>query len=287
MSSSVEKSLLLLQFLADYPDGVPLAQIADEMNLTRSGCHRLLGELTRFGFVRQTRMHGDYALTTKLAALGLSYLSKSGVVDIAQPLLEQLAESTKELARLAIVDGERLTLVAKAQGSRSALKYDPDMGTDLQLSCSAAGHAWLMTMPEDEALEIVARQGFGKSPDFGPNAPKGASGLLKMLREHRKRGFSLVRDMFTPWMSAIAAPVRSRSGAVVGLVIVAGPSVRLSEQKLLEMGPALLATASELAQATSASALFPKATLSGEVQTLPASRRAAAGLRKKSHTLRG
>src|SRR4029450_3980939 len=104
---------------------------------------------------------GVYALSTKLASIGLSFLSKSGVVDIAQPVIKRVAEATRELARLAIVDGERLTLVAKAQGARSGLLYDPDMGIDLRLSCSAAGHAWLMTLPEDLAIQCVTRQGLG------------------------------------------------------------------------------------------------------------------------------
>ncbi len=260
MTSAVDKSFAVLEYLTNHPDGLALAMIADELNITRSGCHRVLSELIRYGYVRQRKLQGDYALTTKLAALGLSHLSKSGVVDIAQPLIERLAQTTEELVRLAIVDGERLTLVAKAQGARSGLKYDPDMGTDLKLSCSAAGHAWLMTLPEDEAAEIVARQGFGKPKEFGPNAPTGLTGLLKMLKEHRRRGFSLIRDMYTPWMSAMAAPVRHshghNNGEVAGVIVIAGPSVRLSEKRLLGFGPDLLATASEMAQASSASAFF-------------------------------
>ena len=256
MGGATEKTLVLLEYLAGYPHGVSLSQIAAELGLTRSGCHRLLGELIRFGFVRQNQQHGDYALTTRLAALGLSYLSRTGVVDIAQPLLERLADETQELVRLAIVDDERLTLVAKAQGARSGLKYDPDMGTDLRLSCSAAGHAWLMTLPEDRAMEIVARQGFGRAEDYGPNAPMGMGALLKMLKAHRRHGFALVQDMFTPWMSGIAAPIQRRGEPVAGILVIAGPSVRLDRQRLLDMAPSLLATASELAVAVNASRFF-------------------------------
>ena len=136
-------------------------QIATELNQLRSGCHRTLHELIGYGYVRQLPQRGDYALTTKMASMGLSFLSKSGVVDIAQPVINRLAQVTEELVRLAIVDGERLTLVAKAQGARSGLLYDPDMGIDLRLSCSAAGQAWLMTLPEDLAIEYVTRQGIG------------------------------------------------------------------------------------------------------------------------------
>jgi IclR family transcriptional regulator, acetate operon repressor len=186
----------------------------------------------------------------------LSFLSKSGVVDIAQPLIDRLARATEELVRLALVDGERLTLVAKAQGARSGLRYDPDMGIELRLSCSAAGHAWLMTLPEEQAIAAVTRQGIGEPAHFGPHAPTTVKALLKMLRDHRKRGFSLIRDVYAPGMSAMAAPVRCAEDAATGVVIIAGPSVRLTEQRMLQFGPELLRVASQLAQAGRASPLM-------------------------------
>jgi len=117
------------------------------------------------------REHGDYALTTKLPALGLSYLGGAGIIDIAQPIIDRLADISGELVRMALVDGDRLTFVGKAQGARSGLRYDPDMGIDVRLSCSAGGHAWLMTLSEERATELVARQGFGSPKEFGPKAP--------------------------------------------------------------------------------------------------------------------
>ncbi|HVR52252.1 MAG TPA: helix-turn-helix domain-containing protein, partial [Pseudorhodoferax sp.] len=126
MSGALEKSLAILEYLVAYPDGVALAQIATDLGQLRSGCHRTLQELIRHGYVRQLPQRGDYALTTRMASMGLSFLSKSGVVDIAQPVIQRLAQASEELVRLAIVDGERLTLVAKAQGARSGLLYDPD-----------------------------------------------------------------------------------------------------------------------------------------------------------------
>src|SRR6185295_14823864 len=200
MSGSMEKSLAILEYLANYPDGATLGQIATELNQIRSGCHRTLHELIRFGYVRQLPHRGDYALTSKLASMGLSFLGKSGVVDIAQPVIDRLAKVTEELVRLAIVDGERLTLVAKAQGAKSGLVYDPDMGIDLRLSCSAAGQAWLMTLPEDLATAYVARQGIGEPRHFGPTAPTSIRALLALLEEHRKRRYSIIVDSYAPGM---------------------------------------------------------------------------------------
>ena len=133
---------------------------------------------------------GEYRLDQGGVA-GLGFLSSSGIVDIAEPLLERLAKESGELVRLAIVDGDRLTWVAKAQGTRKGLRYDPDMGVDARLSCTASGHAWLMTLSDERALELVSRQGFGQPKDYGPKAPTTVKALLGVLHAARTRGFAI------------------------------------------------------------------------------------------------
>ena len=152
MSSLLERGFQVLELLAAHPEGKALSSIAAEAGLPLSATHRLLAELARCGYVRQARNQGDYVLTIKLVSLGLGFLSASGVVDVAQPSLDRLAEESRELVRLAIVDGSELVFVAKAQGATRGLRYDPDMGLSVPLSCSAAGHAWLSTMSDEEAL---------------------------------------------------------------------------------------------------------------------------------------
>jgi DNA-binding IclR family transcriptional regulator len=274
MSGAVEKSLTILEYLAAFPEGASLAQIATDLNQIRSGCHRALQELIRYGYVRAMPQRGAYALTTKIASLGLSYLSKSGILDIAQPVLDRLARACGELVRLAIVDGDRLTLVAKAQGAKSGLMYDPDMGIDLRLSCSAAGHAWLMTLPEDVAIEYVMRQGIGEPRHFGPNAPSSIRALLKALEEHRKRRFSIVQDAYAPGMSAMAAAIQRPDKPATGVILIAGPSSRLTMRRMIPYGPALLGAAEELALAGNSSPLLKAANVGtwGNVIDKPAVR---------------
>ena len=158
--------------------------------------------------------------------------------------------------RLAVVDGDALTFVAKAQGATRGLRYDPDMGLSVNLCCSAAGHAWLPPMSDEQALARVAQQGFGQPDEFGPRAPTTVKAVLALIRATRKRGFSMIDQMFAPSMAAMAAPVRSGHGAAIGVVTIAGPSVRLTEARMLALGPALLRAAHDVAQASAGSALF-------------------------------
>ena len=252
----IERALCVLQTLATEPEGMSLAAIAGELDIPRSACHRLLAELSRCGYVRQLREQGDYVLTTKLPAVGLSFLGASGIVDIAQPVIERLADVSGELVRLALVDGDRLTFVAKAQGARSGLRYDSDMGIDVRLSCSSGGHAWLMTLTEERASELVARQGFGDPKEFGPKAPTTYKALMKILEEDRQRGYSIINEQYAPGMTAMAAPVQRKVQGAIAVITIAGPLIRLTPQRMVELGAPLLAAAAELAMGSSASSLF-------------------------------
>ena len=108
MSSILERSFSILEHLALHPEGRPLSALASELAMPLSATHRLLTELTRCGYVRQQQSQGDYTLTIKLVSIGLGFLSASGIVDIAQPLLDRLATASGELVRLAVVDGDAL-----------------------------------------------------------------------------------------------------------------------------------------------------------------------------------
>jgi len=255
MSSLLERGFKVIELLAAQPQGMALSAIAAAAGLPLSATHRLLAELVRVGYVRQLRDQGDYLLTIKLVSLGLSFLSASGMVDVAQPSLDALAETSRELVRLAIVDGDELVFVAKAQGATRGLRYDPDMGLSVRLSCSAAGHAWLATLSDDQALALLARQGLGDPKDHGPRAPTSLAAVMACVRAARRRGYSMISEMFAPAMAAMAAPVVYR-GSTLGVVTIAGPTVRMTEPQMVALGDALRHTADEIASLSVSSTLF-------------------------------
>jgi IclR family transcriptional regulator, acetate operon repressor len=257
----MDRTLAILELLVDEAAGLPISAIADRLRIPLGATHRLLADLADRGYVRQERGgYRTYRLTTRLASLALRYLAASGITDVAQPVLDRLAAATGELVRLAVVDGDRLTWVAKAQGAQSGLRYDPESGADAQLSCSANGIAWLASMSDAEALARVELQGLGRPEAFGPRAPRTAKALLQHLRATRKRGYSLTIQTFTPWMSAMAAVVRyGTAGDVRGTVSIAGPHIRLTEARMHELAPLLLAAAADLSEASPGSPAFSRA----------------------------
>ncbi len=256
MSGVMERTLALLERLAAAVGGVPLAQLADELDMPRSAAHRLLTDLAAHGYVRQSRERGDYVLTTKLISLGLNYLKASGVIDITQPILDRLAEASGELVRLGIVDVDHITWVALAQGARKGLRYDPDQGMEAKLSCTSSGHVWLATLPEDDALTLLARDGIGSRDEYGPNAPTSVTAVMKAVRLARKQGFALTQETYAHGLNAMSTVIVPPGKGAVGVLAMSGPSVRLSEAKMRDWASELMAAAADIARASGASPLF-------------------------------
>lgn len=257
MSGSLDRGLAILELLARNGGAMPLHAIADRTTIPRSATHRLLSMLIELGYVRQDEDHGNYRLGLKLVSLALINLSTSGVVDVAQPVLDQLARTSGELVRLSVIEGDRLVFVAKAQGARSGLRYDPDMGKEAPLFCTASGHAWLSRLTDEKALMIVSRQGFGEPGDFGPNAPHTIPQFLEQLQAARERGYGMVVETYEAGMASMAIAIRHPiSGELIGAVSIAGPHTRLTKERMQELSPALIAAEAELSATCLGSASF-------------------------------
>lgn len=259
MSGVMERTLAILEFLGRHPEGAQVSAIASALDMPGSAAHRLLKELSQYGYVRQLRNQGDYALTIKLAGIGLAFLARTGVPDIAQPILDRLAAETRELVRLSVIDGDDLVWVGVAQGAVAGLRYDPgrEQGIKVHLAGSAGGHAWLSTMTDEQALERIGVQGLRADFPMGPGAPSSIPEVLASLAETRARGYAVMSDSYHAGMTAMAVPIfRSEDRAVIGCLSIAGPGVRVTPGLMEHFHPLLRAAADEIGDASEASFFF-------------------------------
>ncbi|MGA0542468.1 IclR family transcriptional regulator [Neotabrizicola sp. VNH66] len=260
MSSVLEKSLAIVELLVDHPAGMPVSAIAAATDQPASGVHRTLQELARLGYVRQLQAQGDYALTIKLPAMGLGFIGRAGITDVAQPILDALAADSGELVRLSVIDRDRLIWVAVAQGATRGLRYDPgqEQGVVVHLASSAGGKAWLSAMSDEEALLLVGAQGLTRQADGqGQNAPRSLGLLIEQLAEARARGYATAVDSYIAGMAAMAVPVRYRGdGPVLGCLSIAGPAVRMNAERMMQLAGRLQLAATELGAAAAGSKFF-------------------------------
>src|SRR5439155_23928094 len=243
-----ERCLAIIELLADRAGQLPLGEIAERLELPKSGAHRLLSTLVDLGWAEQDRETGFYRLTMRLAVLGQRFYAASGIPDICQPLLDRFAAECHEFARLAVVDGDSLVWLAHAQGASGGLVYQPAETTGtVPLFATATGKAWLATLGTKQAMQNVLRNGaFDDVNKYGPNVIRSIEVLLREIKTTANRGYGLAVNEAEPGVTAIAAAIRSRAGgAAVGTVSIAGPSVRMTESRVRELSPLVVKCASE------------------------------------------
>jgi DNA-binding IclR family transcriptional regulator len=151
------------------------------------------------------------------------------------------------LVRLTVIDGNRLTWFAASQGAAPGLLYQPNMNGPVVLHATANGKAWLSTMNEKAAVKLALETGLGKTVSYGPRVIKTIEQLMKDLEQTRKRGYGQSVEEAEQGVNAVAVPVRSLPDErVVGTMSIAGPSQRMSKDKLPELARLLGEAAAKL-----------------------------------------
>lgn len=240
---------VLSQLVEAAPLGLPLTRVAEAVGVPKSAAHRLLHALTEQGFVRQDPATQHYVATLRLATLGFRLLEAHGAADACQPALAALATDADAFARLAVVDGERITYVARAQGARTSLRYEPVTGRLVRLHATATGKLWLSSLPEETALRLYVAQGKDGLP-VGPRAITSRAALRNELRATRERGWGMALEEGEAGVNGMAAPIRpaASGGTIAGVVSIAAPSVWLTETRMHALLPRLFRTAAEMAE---------------------------------------
>lgn len=247
--AAIDRCLDLVEVLAGEPEPLELLDLAGRAKVPNSAAHRILATLMARGWVVQDPASLNYALSLRLSTLAFRNLDARAVPDFVQAVLGRLAERTQEYCRLAIVEGEDLVWVARAQGATAGLRYDPDMGQEIVLHATANGKAWLSTLPENEALRIVCARGFGSLRPLGPHSINDVDELRRHLAETRSRGFATAIDEAEAGTAALAVPFFADEfdgSPVAGTISVAGPLLRIGPERYEVLSRELQAAANEI-----------------------------------------
>jgi DNA-binding IclR family transcriptional regulator len=81
---------------------------------------------------------------------------------------------------------------------------------------------------------------------------------MEQVRITRERGYSVTVDTYSLGLSALSAPVGLAGQSAMGVLTIAGPTVRFTEERMHALAPELLSVAGQLAAASSASPFFAK-----------------------------
>jgi IclR family acetate operon transcriptional repressor len=246
-NTNIGRTMRTLELLAGEPRGLRVTDLATALGVNRAIPHRILSDLVDLGYVIQDARTERYRVGFRLGSLGLRQLETAGTIRWAQDELDRLAAQTRELVRLAIVSGDALRWVAKAQGSASALTLDGVSGAEVVLHATASGKAWLSTLTSEQARALLSGRDLQAQTGRTATDPEAVLHDIAIAKQH---GYALVEEEMEVGVSAIAVPVvppESTDGSAVATVSIAGPTARLDLARLTGHAPALTDIASRLA----------------------------------------
>jgi DNA-binding IclR family transcriptional regulator len=248
---SVERAFHIIEILAETREGLTGTDLAQRLGLHRSLVFRLLASLVAAGYVSQQEPGPHYRLNLKLLLLANRFLGSLEFSDLFLPILRHLAEQIGEHVELAVVEDNQLVRVARAEDhglvQPGQLQVAYAVGSRPTLHASASGKAWLSELPEDQALSFAYQQGL---VSFTEHTITSLEALRQELQRARACGFATCLEEESLGVNAIAAPIVLRQNglsSVVGTVSVTAPIVRVSRERLFDLGPLVVATAVEIA----------------------------------------
>ena len=124
--------------------------------------------------------------------------------------------------------------------SSQRVKLAAAPGQRLPAFCTASGKAILAFLPEDHIKRILERG----MPEYTQNTITSPEAFFENIRHIRERGFAISEQEFEDGINAIAAPICNQP---IASISIAGPAYRLTRERMLEIGPDLVATAKNIA----------------------------------------
>ncbi|NUA43661.1 HTH-type transcriptional regulator YiaJ [Dickeya solani] len=152
-SQSLFRGLQLIEILSDYPNGCPLARIAELSGMNKSTVHRLLQGLAGCGYVAPARQPGSYRLTTKFIAIGQKALSSLNVLHVAAPHLEELNLTVGETVNFSTREDDHAILIYKLEPTTGMMRTRAYIGQHMSLHSSAMGKIFMAYGADDYPAE--------------------------------------------------------------------------------------------------------------------------------------
>ena len=238
----VGKALGLLVLLGDEPRGASAAELSRRAELPFSTTYRLLGSLTRDGFVDYEPDGRRYHLGLRVFQLGQRVSNHHGFAGTALPILRRVTEKTGEATILSVRDGHHHLTVNKVDGPQT-FRVTSDPGHLGALHTTSVGKALVAFAEDAERQRLVEELELEPLTEFSITDREAFRAEIEQVR---RRGYAVMDEENELGMRAVAVPVFNAQGFAFASLATAVPVFRLSLENLVALVPALQEAASEL-----------------------------------------
>ena len=222
-----------------------IKQIIDMTGYTRNRVMRLTGTLLHKDYLVKVKDTGAYTPGPKVLALGKVFERSNNLIQMARPILREMALMTGESTSLYVRDGLERVVLAREEGTQF-IRYTVSEGERMDLHAGAGGKILLAYAPKEvlralEEYEQLAMRTSKTITEF--------SKLKKELAKIRRQGFAISMGERVQDACAIAVPVFEADNQLVCALAIIGPVSRFTTANRKAYTGQLLTAANKLSKA--------------------------------------
>lgn len=225
---ALEKGLAIIEAFGQVRGTATLTQLAELTGHSKASVRRSLFTLCRLGYAVQNGR--QFQLAARTLRLGQAFIVSDPLTRIAQPILDALAERTKESASIAVLDSQDTVFVARATHRRS-LSAGLGVGTRLPAYASATGRVLLAGQPREWVRFMLNRMA---RPLFTPRTLTTVNKVVQQIDIAQRQGYSLCDQELEVGLRSIAVPIRNAAGQIIAAMSLAVSTSRMDANAIVE-----------------------------------------------------
>lgn len=218
---------------------VSLAELSEQLGLTKSTAHRLATALIDRGFLSTGPRGSAYRLGPKLMELGEVAQRQNDVVRVARPHIEDLAEKTEDTVHLGVLDNSQALYLDKVPGSRR-ISISSRIGERQPLTTTGLGKALILDHGPDFWREIWQAESGGRGGDIAVTL------WLDRMSGYVAAGRTFDLEENEDRIRCVAAPIRGGSGQIVAAISVSSAAQYMDDRRMEALSDVVRSTAAAI-----------------------------------------
>lgn len=224
---SVERALMLLDFLAQENREMSLTEIAKAMSWPKTTVHGLIATLRDRHYVDQSPATGRYRLGVRLFELGNLVARSWDIRAIARPAMQDLNSRLGEMVQLATEDSGEVLYLEKLD-STHMMRIVSETGARLPMHCTGLGKVLLAYKKPSEVKWILMKH---EMRMMTVRTITDRETLEKELTKIRQQGYAIDDREIMDSLRCVAAPIYDREGNVEYAISISGLASNLQGER--------------------------------------------------------
>src|SRR5262245_3013098 len=223
----VQRAVRLIRHVAEGNPVLNMSETAKALKINRTTLLRLLHTLEAEGFVERRPNGAGFQVGLSLLEVGARALFSQDLVQVAVPVLTELAETLQLSAHLGVLDGTDVLYLVR-RTPNTPLASNIRVGSRLPAHATTMGRMLLAFLPPVEVERLYAGKELQR---FSEHTSTTLAALRTKAEKDRAAGIAWSEAHFERGIGSAAVPVFDFAGAPVGAVNVSGPVAAFAQEE--------------------------------------------------------